>query len=190
MRPLTVVTVHPWATLGGSEYNCVGMAEMLAGKGIRTITFNLRASSMVWGVLVNHRAEVAQVSSICQWAADRFGGEIILFGSSAGAPMAGSVLPRLDVVTKFVAVGYTWGWFASVGFGRHFGSLLRCEKPKLFIMGEHDEFTSVTSLKAMVQKMRGQLNELVIEPGVGHFELEQPSYDGRVAELFLKWLGD
>ena len=27
--PLTVVTVHPWAVLGGSEYNCVGICQVL-----------------------------------------------------------------------------------------------------------------------------------------------------------------
>ena len=60
----TLVTVHPWAVLGGSEGNCVGVAKRLADKGLRTLTFNLRSSSMVWGVLSNHRSEVAQVRAV------------------------------------------------------------------------------------------------------------------------------
>ena len=59
--PLTVVTVHPWAPLGGSEYNCVGIASAMAAAGLRAVTFNMRSSSMVWGVLSNHGSEVGQV---------------------------------------------------------------------------------------------------------------------------------
>lgn len=180
--------MHPWASLGGSEHNCVGIARTLASKGVRTITFNLHASSMVWGILANHRAEVAQVTAVCKWASTRFGGEIVLFGSSAGAPMAGTVLARLDVVSRMCAVGYTWGWLSSIAFGRHFGPLLRCPKPKLFVMGAHDEFTSVATLNAMVRRMRGPSNQVVVEEGVGHFELEQPEYDDRVAAIVLEWL--
>jgi alpha/beta superfamily hydrolase len=130
VQELVVVTVHPWATLGGSEYNTVGIAKELSAKGVRTLTFNLRASSAVWGVISNHRSEVAQVEAICTWASQRWGHEIILFGSSAGAPIAGTVLPKVEVVTRYIGVGYTWGWFAAIAFGRHFGSILASEKVK------------------------------------------------------------
>ena len=116
---LTVVTVHPWATLGGGEHNCLGIAKLLAAKGVRTLTFDLHASSMVWGVLTNHRKELAQITAVCSWAADQFGGDVALFGSSAGAPMAGAVLPKLDVISRFVAVGYTFGWLSSIVFVTH-----------------------------------------------------------------------
>ena len=46
VQDLVVVTVHPWAPLGGSENNTIGIAEALAAKGLRTLTFNLRSSSM------------------------------------------------------------------------------------------------------------------------------------------------
>ena len=29
-KSVTVVTVHPWATLGGGEHNCIGTARLLA----------------------------------------------------------------------------------------------------------------------------------------------------------------
>ena len=31
-------------------------------------------------------------------------------------------------------------------------------------------------------------NEVVVVPGVGHFELESPAYDDHVAELSAAWL--
>lgn len=104
---------------------------------MRTLTFNLRASSAVWGVLSNHRSEVAQVEAVCAWASQRWGHEIILFGSSAGAPIAGTVLPKVDVVTRYVGVGYTWGWLAAIAFGRHFGSILASEKVKSLLAVAH-----------------------------------------------------
>ena len=100
--PLTVVTVHPWATLGGSEANCVGIAETLARAGLRAVTFNMRSSSMVWGVLSNHSSEVRQVIDACEWANATFGAPVLLFGSSAGAPQAGSALDQCACVVGYV----------------------------------------------------------------------------------------
>ena len=180
------MTVHPWATLGGGEHNCIGIAERLVACGVRALTFDMSSSWLVSGVLLNHRKEVKQVQAICAWAHERWGGRIVLFGSSAGGPMAGSALP-LPQVEAAVLVGYTWGFPASIAFGRHFGRLLSSTKPKIFIQGEHDEFTSVPTLEKMVGRAAGE-NKVVVVPGVGHFELESPSYDGKVAELTMAWL--
>ncbi len=214
----TVVTVHPWATLGGSEANTVGVARELAASGLRAITFQLAASSALWGILSTHSAEVAQVEAVCKWATDTYGGQLVLFGSSAGAPIAGSVLPRLQTPVTYIGLGYTFGRFAALGFGRHFGPLLRSDCPKLFIHGENDEFTSVPTLQASrphqalaracttrgppsdpqpprtraaqaaVAKAAGPVNEVVIERGVGHFELEQPGADQLVAGRIVDFL--
>ncbi|KAL1504314.1 hypothetical protein AB1Y20_010720 [Prymnesium parvum] len=190
VRAYVAVTVHPWATLGGGEHNMVGIAEEMARHGVRTLTFDIRSNSMVWGVLTNHAVEVCQVKAVCAWAAARWSHPLLLLGSSAGAPIAGTVLPQLDAVVRFVAVGYTWGRFASIGFGRHFGSILRCEKPKLFIMGENDEFTSVHTLRAYMAKARGlpETKSVIIVPKVGHFELESPHYDSLVTSYILNWI--
>ena len=188
--PLTVVTVHPWAVLGGSEYNCVGICQVLAQRGFRAISFNLRSSSMVWGVLSNHSSEVRQIHDVCVWASQTFApARIVLFGSSAGAPQAGSALDLTESVVGAVCVGYTFGWFASIGFGRHFGALLRSEKPRLMIMGDRDEFTSEATLRKQVAKAReGTICESFIFRGIGHFELESPDYDEEVARCTIEWL--
>jgi len=53
--------------------------------------------------------------------------------------------------------------------------------PRLFVMRERDEFTSVDQLECMGKKMRGEEGEngggvvnVKIVPGVGHFQLESP----------------
>lgn len=185
----TVVTVHPWSALGGGEHNTVGVARELASRGgLRCLTFQLRGGSSLWGLCTAHKSEVGQVVAVTEWAMSQYGKPIVLLGSSAGAPIGGSALPRLPDVFAFVAVGYTFGRFATLGFGRHFGSVLNWEKPKLFIMGENDEFTSPSQLEARVGKAKGKENKAHIVPGVGHFELESPSYDGEVSSIALEWL--
>ena len=185
---LTVVTVHPWATLGGGEHNCIGTARELASTcGVRVLTFDMRASWMVWGVVSAHRKEVGQIKAVCEWAKERWGGRLVLLGSSAGAPFAGSAIVAVPSVEGLIAIGYTWGFPASVAFGRHFGAVQQCDKPKLFIQGEHDEFTGVSTLQAKMAHAAGD-NEVVVVPGVGHFELESPAYDDHVAELSAAWL--
>lgn len=185
----TVITVHPWAVLGGGKHNCDGIANRLARQGLRVLTFNMRSSGLVWGVLRNHSSELAQLRAVCNWASATWSGELVLFGSSAGAPFAGATLASVPQVTKLVAVGYTFGWLSSLAFGRHFRPLLRCDKPKLFIMGERDEFTSPGTLTTMVARAAGRSNEAVVVPGVGHFELESPEHDELVSGQVVRWLG-
>lgn len=184
---LTVVSVHPWAPLGGGEHNTVGVCKALAAAGLRAISFDLRSSSLVWGVLSNHRSEVDQVVDVADWAARKFGGRVILFGSSAGSPQAGSALDKHDSIAGLACVGYTFGTLASIGFGRHFGAVLRSTKPRYLIMGDADEFTSEATFHKMLGKATPPCEGKII-PQCGHFELESPMYDGQVAELVLTWV--
>ncbi|KAL3758456.1 hypothetical protein ACHAWU_004299 [Discostella pseudostelligera] len=220
----TIVTVHPWSALGGGEHNTIGLARHLVNRHInnserdvdgrdinsfwRVVTFTLKSNSFwqggaIWGICSNHAYEVQQTVDVVQWVHQQYGvdGSIVLLGSSAGAPMAGTAMAHLQqlgniTVSAYIAVGYTFGNFASIGFGRHFSSVMSSSSssiPKLFIMGERDEFTSVDQLKDMANKMRAQnSNEsnVVVEivPKVGHFELESPRYDPLVAMIVLDWL--
>lgn len=102
---------------------------------------------------------------------------------------------------------------ASLGFGRHFSSVVGNSTsifcgpslssatddddeipPKLFIMDENDEFTSVDQLESMVARMKS-VNpncrvDVDVVPRVGHFQLESPSYNPVVAETVVQWLED
>ena len=53
--------------------------------------------------------------------------------------------------------------------------------PRLFVMRERDEFTSVAQLARMGKRMRGEegatgggVVEIEIVPGIGHFQLGKP----------------
>lgn len=224
----TIVTVHPWSALGGGEHNTIGLARNIVNHNInksevrrkeivcgdttcswrwRVVTFTLKSNSFggpIWGIFSNHTYEVQQTVDVVHWIRQKYGVEesIVLLGSSAGAPMAGTAVARLlttdnFAVSAYIAVGYTFGNLAALGFGRHFASILSSSVmsiPKLFIMGERDEFTSVAQLEGMTHKMRSQNSEddgnvdIKIVPNVGHFELESPRYNSLVSKLVLDWL--
>lgn len=172
----------------------------------RVVTFALRSTPVFWkggavgGILGRHRCEVRQIVDVVDWVVNKYydcndwvssdgwnegeeaprrsGLPIVLLGSSAGAPMAGSAMDlilrrqrdeerrrrrnrqrrqeveehaeelpenqketfrdetttndddcnkmyfhRGNLVSAYIAIGYTFGKFASLGFGRHFSSL-------------------------------------------------------------------
>jgi pimeloyl-ACP methyl ester carboxylesterase len=226
----TIVMVHPWSALGGGEHNTIGLARRIVGIGgrrrWRAVTFALESDPAwrggpLWGILSNHSHEVGQIVDVVNWVRKTYrrvappssssssdggdgGSGVALFGSSAGAPMAGTAMARLkkdgeDPVLAYVAVGYTFGNLASLAFGRHFANLAVADNsssttPMLFVMGERDEFTSVDQLEQMAKRMRGEgvngggIVDVEIVPGVGHFELESPGYDELVARTVLDWL--
>jgi len=82
---------------------------------------------------------------------------------------------------------------------RHFthvvANSLPSTAPRLFVMRERDEFTSMDQLECMVKRMRGDegvngggVVNVEIGPGGGHFDLESPGYDKLVARTVLDWL--
>lgn len=225
----TVVTVHPWSFLGGGEHNTIGLARNMSTRGWRVITFKLKSTPLylggaIGGILFRHYHEVNHVAEVVEWAFEQYHTKndtsdhrMVLLGSSAGAPFAGSAMAKIQQhqhakIAAFIAVGYTFGHFASLGFGRHFSSVVGnsalnfCGSssssaedneeipPKYFIMGENDEFTSVEQLESMVARMKSVNPNCKVEvdvvPSVGHFQLESPNYDPVVAEKVVQWLQD
>ena len=176
----TIITVHPWSTLGGGEHNTIGLARHISSSSKwRVITFTMKSLSSwqggaVWGICSKHTYEVQQIVDVVLWTIQQYSSgttttnennndvakedylasegkitkqranetPIVLLGSSAGAPMAGSAMaqilkhhPRKEqqttgarntnaIISAFIAVGYTFGKFASLGFGRHFSSVV------------------------------------------------------------------
>lgn len=85
-----------------------------------------------------------------------------------------------------MALGYPFGMLASVLFGRHNKPILASEKPKLFVMGTNDGFTSVKQLEAKLKTAAGR-NETRLVPGAGHFEMEGPEFDRQMADYVVEF---
>mmetsp|Transcript_9356 Transcript_9356/g.34318 ORF Transcript_9356/g.34318 Transcript_9356/m.34318 type:complete len:296 (+) Transcript_9356:112-999(+) len=204
-QALCFVFMHPYSLLGGSQMNTIGLAKKIWHSGVAAISFDARGSgdSGGWGTIFQG-SEVEDTVAVCEWAAAFVSENLVVCGSSAGACVAGSSLPRLggeiasssgsvdkDMrILAYIGIGYTFGFWASLLFGSHFKHVLGWEGRKLFIMGDHDEFTTVQKLHDVLEtRSQGDTSMHIVE-GVGHFELESPAFDGMIAQLCLKFVVD
>jgi alpha/beta superfamily hydrolase len=185
---IVCVMVHPWGILGGSESNTEPYARILSSSyGIQCFTFDLRGVGDSTGSSTFRcHKEVSDVLGACDWIRGNLKKQILLLGSSAGASIAGSALPLVQEVTAFVGIGYTFGRISGIMFSGHYDAILNTEKPKLFIMGTRDEFTSVSQLQQRVSTMKNVEVQLVED--VGHFALENSKYAKITSEKIFNFI--
>lgn len=104
-----------------------------------------------------------------------------------GAPISGSAVDMVEQVVGYVSLGYPFGWFSSILFGRHHKAILQSPKPKLFVMGTRDGFTSVNQLQNKLKSAAGRADTHLLE-GVGHFQMEGPAYDALMVDLIIGFI--
>ncbi|KAK6126870.1 hypothetical protein DH2020_039393 [Rehmannia glutinosa] len=186
---LVVVLVHPYSVLGGFQGLMKGIARRLADRGFTSVTFDMRGVGKSTGrASLTGFAEVDDVVSVCNWASENLSARrIVLVGSSAGAPIAGSAVDKIEAVVGYVSLGYPFGLTASILFGRHHKAILQSPKPKLFVMGTRDGFTSVKQLENKLKTAAGRNQTHLIE-GVSHFQMEGPDYDEQMANLIVEFI--
>lgn len=95
-------------------------------------------------------------------------------------------MDQIEQVVGYVSIGYPFGMISSILFGRHNKAILESPKPKLFIMGTRDGFTSVKQLKNKLSNAVGRVEMHLIE-GAGHFQMEGPGYDSQIVNLILEF---
>jgi uncharacterized protein len=183
------IFVHPWGVLGGSCANTIPFARKLALEyGMTCITFNLRGVGRSQGSSTYKcHDEVNDVLGACHFALSTLRKDtLVLIGSSAGAAIAGSAIDELPQIEAYVGIGYTFGWMSSFVFGGHFDAISRSLKPKLFIMGDKDAFTTTKQLSDRVSTMTNASTAIV--PGSGHFDLENDSKVVEVCSIVWKFM--
>ncbi|XP_073010049.1 uncharacterized protein [Typha latifolia] len=186
---LAVVLVHPYSVLGGFQGLLRGIATGLAKKGYYAVTFDMRGAGRSSGrASLTGFAEINDVVAVSKWVTETLSPDgIVLVGSSAGAPIAGSAVDKIEQVVGYVSLGYPFGLTASILFGRHHEAILRSEKSKLFVMGTKDGFTSVKQLRNKLKSAAGQVETHLLE-GVGHFQMEGPAYDAQMVDLIANFI--
>ncbi|CBZ56129.1 hypothetical protein NCLIV_065550 [Neospora caninum Liverpool] len=186
--PLALL-VHQYTLMGGQRGLVEGKARILAARGIPSITFNLRGAGASGGrATFTGSSEVNDTVAVCEWAKKSLGAtNIFLIGTSAGAPISGSAVPLVPEVKGWVGIGYTFGFFASLLFSRHFQSILENPKPKLFVHAGADGFTSTSTFEHYFKKAAEPKEQLTIDE-VGHFELEGPYYDPFLCRVIFQFV--
>ncbi|KAL7170513.1 hypothetical protein ACSBR2_035396 [Camellia fascicularis] len=184
-----IVLVHPYSVLGGSQGLMKGIARGLADRGFTAVTFDMRGVGRSTGrPSLTGSSEVRDVLSVCKWVSlNLSSNRILLLGSSAGAPIAGSAVDQLEEIVGYVSLGYPFGLTASILFGRHHKAILQSPKPKLFVMGTRDGFTSVKQLENKLKSAAGRVKTHLLE-GVSHFQMEGPAYDTQMVDLIIGFI--
>ncbi|KAG0575832.1 hypothetical protein KC19_5G034100 [Ceratodon purpureus] len=182
-KAVTMVLVHQYSLMGGCQELLRGMAYRLAAKGFTTVTFDMRGVGTSSGkATLTGASEIQDVVAVCQWAAKHCtASSILLVGSSAGAPIAGAAIDSVKEVVGYVSLGYPFGLLASVLFGRHNKACLQSPKPKMFVMGTNDGFTTVKQLESKLKSAAGRVEKRLVR-GAGHFEMEGAQYDDQMVE--------
>jgi alpha/beta superfamily hydrolase len=165
VRPtLAAVVCHPHPLFGGTMHNKViyQTAKTLDALRIPVLRFNFRGAGLSAGEHDRGRGEWGDVQAALELLSREFPGVPLLvagfsFGSWVGLQV-GCESPR---VSHLIGLGIPVN-------STDFSFLLKCNKPKLFVQGSHDEFGSIDKVKTLVVSLPGE-NHLVVVEGADHF---------------------
>lgn len=188
-REVMIIFVHQYAIMGGQGQLMEGMARRVVKQGYDALTFDLRGAGRSTGKSSwTNQNELLDVQTVVDYALQSTKKKIFLVGSSGGAPLAGATLDYSPRILGGLFVGYVWGFWASILFGWAYASLQNSSKPKLFVVGTKDEFTSMSQYEDRIARLSGPLNEIRIIEGKNHFEIEAPVYDQQIADWIDEFL--
>jgi len=166
------IVCHPHPLYGGTMHNKVvfRIARAFQDAGFSVLRFNFRGTGLSEGKYDDGVGEQDDLR-----AAVRFMGEkhpnaaLWIAGFSFGAAVMLRALECDEPLQAFVGAG--------VPFSKYdFTKITHCNKPKLFVQGERDEFGSPEELKRWVDTF-DEPKELTIIPAADHF------FDGHLSEL-------
>jgi alpha/beta superfamily hydrolase len=158
------VVCHPHPQYGGDMNNAVvcAIAGVLRQAGYATLRFNFRGVGASTGVYGGGVGEIEDARNAVRYLRERSGGAAItLAGYSFGALVGLQAGMSMEEVDRLIAVAPPLA-FADLTF------LSQCEKGKLFIVGDCDQFCSLTELREALVRIAGP-NTLRIVPGADHF---------------------
>jgi uncharacterized protein len=188
-RDFLILFVHQYSVMGGQGQLMEGMARRVVKQGYDAVTFDLRGAGRSTGKSSwTNQYELLDVQTVLDHVLQSTNKKIFLVGSSGGAPLAGATLDYSDRIVGGLFVGYVWGFWASILFGWAYSSLQNSPKPKLFVVGTKDEFTSMSQYEYRIARLSGSMNEMRIIEGKNHFEIEAPVYDQQIADWINEFL--
>ena len=166
---------HPHPLFGGTVHNKVVYHAMktLSGFGFPVLRFNFRGAGMSEGVHDHGRGEVADVRAALNWLNREFHLPMIFCGFSFGAATGLRAACNDQRVRGLISLGTPVNVEGRV---YTYEFLQDCTKPKLFISGSHDQFSSEKNLREMFE-MLAEPRELVLVEGGDHF------FEGHLAEM-------
>lgn len=186
---LAAVVCHPHPLYGGTMHNKVvyQTAKTIHRFGLPVLRFNFRGAGLSEGLHDQGRGEEQDVVAALDFLAEEYpGAPLLLAGFSFGSWVglrAGCIDAR---VTELIGLGLPVGDLGNRGFSY----LDRCDKPKLLVNGELDQFGPPQKLHAMIEQFPSRVKEstkVADVQGGDHF------FAGHLQELdrvIADWLTD
>jgi len=167
---MAAVVCHPHPQFGGTMHNKVvfRIAAALVEHGIPALRFNFRGVGRSTGEFDAGQGEAADIRAALDALDARYPGLPLLlagfsFGSWVGLPV-GCADPR---VTHLLGVGVPVSLLRT-------DDLAGCDKPKLIVQGEHDQYGPRDTLTAWYARIP-EPKRLTIVPDADHFFTQQQS---------------
>jgi alpha/beta superfamily hydrolase len=163
-----VLVAHPHPLGGGTLHNKVvyHAAKAFSSFGLPVLRFNFRGTGLSEGVHDDGRGEVDDVRAALDWLTVRYGLPILFAGFSFGSNVGlraccgdGRVkgLVGLGLPVRAEGRDYTYGFLPHCG-----------DVPKLFMSGDHDEFSPRGVLEAVLVAA-AEPKRIVWVEGADHF---------------------
>lgn len=188
-KNILVIFVHQYAIMGGNSQLMAGMARRINKYGYDAITFDLRGAGRSTGKSsYTNSNELVDLQTVVDYVLETTNQKIFLVGSSGGAPLVGATLDYSDRIIGGFLIGYVWGFWASILFGWAYKSIQNSPKPKLFVIGTNDEFTTMSQYEYRISQLAGKINERKIIQDKNHFEIEAPVYDQQMVEWIIEFI--
>jgi hypothetical protein len=111
----TIVFIHQYAKMGGCGMLMEGMAVKSLKQGYQAITFDMRGAGRSTGYCTyTNYDELNDVKAVIDYVSKNLDTDIILVGSSGGAPLAGAALDYSPRIKGGVFIGYGEFYFIFV----------------------------------------------------------------------------
>jgi len=165
--PYCAVVCHPHPAGGGTMHNKVVYHAMktLGGVGLPVLRFNFRGVGLSEGEHDHGRGEQDDVRAALDWLEERFHKPILLAGFSFGSVVGLSTACADERVAGLVGLGLP---VSAAGRDYTFEFLRHCPQPKLFVSGDHDEFSPADALRAAWAQAEEPKSTVLIA-GTDHF---------------------
>jgi len=158
------VVCHPHPQYGGDMDNpvVVAAAQALAARGVAALRFNFRGVGDSEGSYSGNLSETEDARAALGLLNERFSGAALALGGySFGAMVALAAGHDHPGVERLFAISLPATMFDASSFAAS-------TKPKLFLLGDRDQYCPYPALEALVATFAGE-NELVKLSGADHF---------------------
>jgi len=179
-----IIVCHPHPQYGGTmAFPVVRMLYKAFGNlGHPSIRFNFRGVGNSEGISGNGEGEREDLISVCKFLLNgEFGiRRILIIGYSFGATIGASVSGEFDEIIGYVAISYPFSFIPQ------FISHAQIKKPKFFIIGDRDDFTTLDVFRKEYKQMP-EPKDIKIFQGVDHF---WSGSENKLTEAIINWFKD